>query len=546
VICNESLLFSPDAPLPNHALHGFAYDGVDMICGSLGYSKFKARRGRLVKPGQDGSYIVVNRIGNKTVIGTDFSGYSTLFLYRSGKHWAVSNSFVTLAQHAYCGSGDLSSDLLSLHSHNIKKSLGFQTSLISMGIKEIQLVPVGQQVVIDHAPDGGSVTTEPIWSSKPALTVSSRYHSSMRHFLTTATGQMCTMLQSDADITCDITGGRDSRTVLAIMLFAARLLGISLNDRVHFNSRKNAGIDFQIATQLCNSIDVTLNRPEMEALTKRALHGDHGYKVWKQQHLGAHHQIMFPLVHRDSTHFWLSGNGGESHRYRHSFGPSPDVEHYFRSVTKTFPCDETRDRFLERLLDDLETQRQCAYSESDDLMLLYRSYRDRMHHGRRSRMFNAITPLSSKLLRQTSDHCTHESWENGLVLADIIANLAPDLLQTPFEKPYPGYDTGSLIFRQLFSNLAEDVDTSGELFRDPAYVAADSQGNSGCAMAAINDDFSSAVVTAKKLGIYSDDFLADAQQVMNTAATDTSGNPRLFGPQISHILLAAELSQLWR
>ena len=65
MIYNESLLFSPDTPLPDHALHGFAYDGVDMICGSTGYSKFKARRGRLVKPGQDGSYIVVNRNGAK-------------------------------------------------------------------------------------------------------------------------------------------------------------------------------------------------------------------------------------------------------------------------------------------------------------------------------------------------------------------------------------------------------------------------------------------------------------------------------------------------
>lgn len=517
-----------------------------MVCGSTGYSKFKARRGRLVKPGQDGSYIVVNRNGAKTVIGTDFGGYSTLFLYQSGAHWAVSNSFVTLAQHAYCGSGGVSSDLLSLHSHNIKKSLGFQTSLISMGIKEIQLVPAGQQVVIHHAPDGDSATTEPIWTRKPAFADSARYHTAMRRFLTTAAGRMCTMLQSDADITCDITGGRDSRTVLAIMLFASRLLGIPLNGRIHFNSRKNAGIDFQIASQLCNSIDVTLNRPEMEALTKRGLHGDHGYKVWKQQHLGAHHQIMFPLVHRDATHFWLSGNGGESHRYRHSFGPSPDVEHYFRSVTKKFSCDKTRDRFLERLLGDLETQRHCAYSESDDLMLLYRSYRDRMHHGRRSRMFNAITPLSSRLLRQTSDYCTQESWENGLVLADIIANLAPDLLQTPFEKPYPGYDAGSLIFRQLFSNLAEDVDTSGELFRDPAYTPAEPQDDSRCAMDAIKGDFSFAMVKAKELGIYSDDFLADAQQVMNTAAADTSDTPRLFGPQISHILLAAELSQLWR
>lgn len=271
-----------------------------------------------------------------------------------------------------------------------------------MGIKEIQLVPVGQQVVIHHAPNRDSDTTKPIWTRKPAFADISRYH-----FLTTAAGQMCTMLQLGADITCDITGGRDSRTVLAIMLFASRLLGIPLNDSIHFNSRENAGIDFQIASQLCNSNDVTLNRPAMEALTKRSLHGDHGYKVWKQQHLSAHHQIMFPIVRRDATHSWLSGNGGESHRHRHSFGPSPDVEHYFRSATKTFPCDKTRDHFLERLLDDLETQRQSAFSESDE-------------------------------------------------------------------------------------------------------------------------------------------FISDAQQVMSKAAADTSNNPRLFGPQISHVLLGAELSQLWR
>ena len=161
-------------------------------------------------------------------------------------------------------------------------------------------------------------------------------------------------------------------------------------------------------------------------------------------------------------------------------------------------------------------------------------------------MFNAITPLSSKLLRQASDHCTKESWENGLVLADIIANMAPDLLQTPFEKPYPGYDLGSLIFRQLFSNLAEDVDTSGELFRDPAYAPTKPEDNSRSSMDAIQEDFDVAIGAAQKLGIYSDAFLANAQQVMRQAAQDSSLNPRLFGPQISHILLGAELSQLWR
>lgn len=532
--------------MPEQLLHGFAYDGVDLICGNGGYSQFRTRRNRLISPGQDGSYIVVNKIGNRTVIGTDSSGYSTLFLYQSGPHWAVSNSFITLAQHANQGAGKVSADLLSLHSHNIAKSLGFQTSLMSMGISEIQLLPAGCQIVIHHDPDHDSVTTEPIWTPSRAYADSARYNGALRTYLTTVAGQMCTLLQSDADITCDVTGGRDSRSVLAIMLFAARLLDIDLNQRVHFNSRENAGRDYAIAHQLCATIGVTLNHPATESLAKRSIHGDHAYTIWKQQQLGAHHQIMFPLIHRDSTHFWLSGNGGESHRCRHSFGPSPDVAHYFKTVSKKFPTPEIRDQFLERMLEDLETQRRNAISDSNDLMLLYRAYRDRMHHGRRSRMFNAITPLSSKLLRRASDHCDRENWDKGLVLADIMASLAPDLLQIPYENDYPGYNTGSLIFRHRFSGLTDEIDTSGELFRDPAFTPPPSNGALHGPMEAILDDFNNAIVTAQKLDIYSDEFLTTAQQVMAEAAQDTSGRPRLFGPQISHILLGAELSNLWR
>lgn len=536
----------PEVPLPDHALHGFAYVGVDMICGDIGYSKFRARRGKLISPGLDGSYIVVNRKGNQTFIGTDFSGYSTLFLYQTGGCWAVSNSFLTLARYANRSTGNVTADLLSLHSHNIKKSLGFQTSLVSMGIKEIHLVPAGHQIVIHHSPDGDTASTEPIWTPKAPAADPGRYRKAMRTFLTTAAGRMATLLQSDADITCDITGGRDSRTVLAIMLFAARLLGIPLNDRVHFNSRQNAGTDFDIASQLCGSIDIPLNRASMQPIAKRMIRGDHGYTIWKEQQLGAHHQIMFPLVHRDSSHFWLSGNGGESHRYRHSFGPSPDVEHYFRSVAKTFTSDQIRDLFLQRLLEDLEFQKQCAFSASDDLMLLYRSYRDRMHHGRRSRMFNALTPLSCRSLRCASDHCNPDSWQSGLVLADIIANMAPDLLQTSFEKSYPGYEAGALVFRQLFSNLAEQVETSGEMFCGPAFTPVPGEGEGRSALEAIQEDFNLAVENVQDLDLYSAEFLANARQVMDQAAQDRSSSPRLFGPQISQILLGSELSQLWR
>jgi len=525
-----------------------------MICGDAGYAKFKSRRNKRIKPGQDGSYVVVNRQGDQTVIGTDFGGYSTLFLYQSGSNWAVSNSFLTLAQHAHGGSGNLTADLLSLQGHGIECSLGFQTLLLSMGVKEIQLIPAGQQIVIQHHPTNNtapvtaplSVTVEPIWTRKRTFEDRDRYQAAMRTYLTTAAGRICTMLQSDADITCDITGGRDSRTVLSLMLFASRLLGISLNERVHFNSRETAGIDFEISKDICTGLGIDLNRGAEDILGKRSIHGAHGYHAWKQQHLGAYHQIMFPIVYRDSTHLWLSGHGGESNRYRRSFGSSPDVETYFKRSTKRIGCKTTQEQLLQRFLADLERQRQSAYSDSDDFTLLYRSYRDRMHHGRRSRMFNAVTPLSSKLLRAASDHCGPEEWEKGLVLADIIANMAPDLLRTRFEKTYPGFDTGTLIIRKLLPRFTSEVDTTGELFRSPSLSPIPTENAPRDPIGIIKDDFDKALPKVKDLGVYSDAFLDTAQQAMDQAEKDLRFRSRPFGSQVSNVLLGAELSQLWR
>ena len=74
--------------LPEHRLHGFCFQDEDLIMGDKGYEKYRADKGRAVLPGQDGSYIVLRHSDNEAVIGTDFSGYHKLFLYRHNYTWA--------------------------------------------------------------------------------------------------------------------------------------------------------------------------------------------------------------------------------------------------------------------------------------------------------------------------------------------------------------------------------------------------------------------------------------------------------------------------
>ena len=88
------IIFSSAEPTPEHALVGHAFDGVDLILGDAGYRKFRAATGRVIAPGGDGSYMVLNRQGDDLCIGGDHAGYMTIFLYRHRDHWAVSRCSV--------------------------------------------------------------------------------------------------------------------------------------------------------------------------------------------------------------------------------------------------------------------------------------------------------------------------------------------------------------------------------------------------------------------------------------------------------------------
>jgi hypothetical protein len=82
-------LISSFDSMPKHYLHGSCFQDEDLILGDAGYGKYRNMRKTEIRPGQDGSYTVVNSSETETIIGTDHNGYYKLFLYSHGDDWAL-------------------------------------------------------------------------------------------------------------------------------------------------------------------------------------------------------------------------------------------------------------------------------------------------------------------------------------------------------------------------------------------------------------------------------------------------------------------------
>jgi len=235
--------------VPRHYLHGFCIQEEDFIIGNEGYARSCAAQNIHIQPGQDGSYIIIRTAGDETVIGTDCSGSHKLFLYQLGEKWALSNSFIELVRFAAKKYLPVTVDESHLASVFINGPFGDPLTCLRTSIREIRLVPSIMEAVIIQTFYGTAVKLRPLSSaSKPVENKS--YEERLRGYLRLWVGRMATVLQSDLHMRADLTGGRDSRAVLSLMLAAAKYLGNDLMQRVNFASNRDAKADFAVASQI--------------------------------------------------------------------------------------------------------------------------------------------------------------------------------------------------------------------------------------------------------------------------------------------------------
>ena len=414
-------VFSSFEPLPNFWFDGYCFSGANIIYGSGGAEQFQNSGGR-IQPGEDRCYVVVSRKFGKTFVGADFKGYAHLFYYLKGSVWAVSNSLTFLADFLRAKGISLTPDMAQIASWHIRRSFGNQMTSHRTSFREIYLLPSFCQIEI--SPFGAYVKNREIEDV-------GNYHDEITRFLSIWVSRIATLLRYEiATIYSDITGGRDSRTVLALLLAGAKAANINIGDRVTFitDLRERFASDSAVARVLAETYGFNLGTRRKQ---KRSLSSDEAYSQWKSMDVGCYGPIYFPDRVAEGHIVEFGGGGGESHR---PFYDQIPVDEFLAHEGKLIP-DQWKGEWASSVKESIDLAMASSHRPMHPLIHHYREFRNRFHAGRAQMRLFHWAPLGSKFLQRASDACDLDALQEHQVLYDIMHALQPGLEGYVYDTP---------------------------------------------------------------------------------------------------------------
>lgn len=459
-------LFSSKTENPDRFFRGYFFHGADYVFGEGGFEAFSRARGlnRLVR--EDGCYVQAEKQQGRCYrFSADYHGYKKLFYFWDDGFWVVSNSLhrisVHIRQHGYRVLPD-NSQLAAMATEGTFYPSGrgsFFSQLTSFDtiIRGVRLVPadcalwigssgVRMEKTIHHPPDGS-------------------YGCQLGHFISTWIGRLNTLVdERTVQISCDLTGGLDSRAVFALLLSAAHGCDFHIANQLQIRSGKGLGMwkDRAVAAKLCEHFGLSLNGRLRRNPIR--LNGSGSYTLWKDLCLGVYYPIYFPNAFPSGDIVYLGGGGGENHRPFYSqFPGAPSADTFVARRTRNIALRSARTGFeaaLQRAIDSIMDGSPACL---DALACHYRHFRNRFHAGREPQYGIRFQPLASKLLDSVTAMAGKSRFENAQMHYDVLYNLKPELLDIPFDswRKRPGREV-----RRSLSSLTAWPCSSGTCFID--------------------------------------------------------------------------------
>jgi hypothetical protein len=539
----DCFLISSYDPLPQYDLQGICLQNEDVILGQEGYESYLGTREQHIRPGQDGSYIVISTYNEETVIGTDFSGYYKLFLYRRGERWALSNSFIQLVRFAADKNLPVTIDESHLSSFFIEGPFGDQLTSLRTSVKEIQLVPSTMEAVIAPTFFGTAVKLRSTEAASREAEHQASYEEALGYYLKLWVGRMATLLRSDVYMRSDLTGGRDSRAVLSLMLAACRIIGERFIRKVNITSNKDATNDFAIASQIAERHHLRFMDKGNDPRAPVRLGTVESYEKWKSLCLGVYGPVYFPVTYPVSTALAFGGAGGEGHR---RFYPNMAPDKFINAQRRFVPSSASFRCLKRDILSDLATLCRGSEAAVDPMIVHYRHFRDRCHGGRAPQYGNLISPLSSAALRRVSSLCSSEQIDRSQVLADILINSHRVLAEMPYDDPRKALDERHLSEATDAQDALHSAHTDGQVFAAEATSLEPGDFSKRKALDLLREDFLTHYEQMRGAGFFPKTYLEKARRAVEDAALNGRFAHVRSGCAVSHVILAGELSRLSR
>lgn len=398
---------------------GYAWVGNDLIVGQGGADSYLQQTGSPVPAGEDGCYVVVHRFPEGFVVGTDYRGLSRLFTYEHGDKWAIASSLYELITKIR-GLGWP----LTLREESVAAFLAnfrFSTQISSQGVHfaEVKLVPSFASVLVL----GNRISLEFRDSTEIP-----EYGVALEQFLTTWKNRLSTIASSpDARMKMDLSGGFDSRTVVAFAINNGEIL--KGGARIESSTKPRSEKDYSAASNIADKYDFELNSKSYPFRSPR-LSAKAAYSGWKQHSLGVYSPVYLYNSAVDSNYVHAHGAGGGNFRPHYK-----SIKGEIANVGATL----SKSNFLlwkNRVLQDLTSLSGVSSSKNLEV-LYYREFRNRFHFGHRPQQSLVFMPLESKLTDPLTDRV--DDRDGRQFYYDVMESLVPglSLMDYDFEEKVP-------------------------------------------------------------------------------------------------------------
>lgn len=429
-------LFASTADNPDHFFQGYFFHNADYVFGDGGFQAFCRARSVERVSREDGCYVhAEKRDGGYYRFSADYHGYKKLFYFWDNGYWIVSNSLYKITklirQNGY--------PLLPNHPQiaamategtfypSGRGSFFSQLTSFETIVQGVRLCPADCALWIGSS----GVRTERL----PDEGSDGNYQQQLERFIGIWTARLRALAsRRSLQISCDLTGGLDSRTVFALLLGAIRGSDFGGSDRLRVlcDTPQRARKDHRVASGICGHFGLSLNG----RLVKRPawLNGKSSYALWKELCLGTYHPIYFPNMYPSGDIVQLGGGGGENQRpfYEHFVG-APSVDTFVARRSRNIGHRSARPGFGDALQQAIDSITYGAPEHVNALTCHYRHFRNRFHGGRESQYVVKFQPLASKLLDYAAAVAGRSRFRNAQMHYDVLYNLESELLDFPFD-----------------------------------------------------------------------------------------------------------------